>query len=481
MNHETTVPHSPNAERSIIGTMLKEPTRIREAVEVLPDGSVFFDATNGAFWDAMLDLWRAKKPITEHTVVEKVMESVPALFDNDHLVALATLDERAQYRTVYANAAVDAVTVHRMAFRRRVIAETTAIRDMATKPLCKVPDLILSLTSTLRTLQRLEAGEVNSEHRGAQSAYDELAYAVKHRTLPGIRTGNEYFDSQTLGFRRGGLSVVVGGSGTGKTYFVWQLMDAIERTGTPTGMIQGEMSSAELVLRQVAGVDAVRRALRGENVDDAFNRIIAYMARIQKRSRTVSGKSMELDSVIANIAMLASDGAQFVSVDYAQQIYVPGLHGQDETRAIYTAMKECARQLNIHIMLLSQLTAATNREKSSYSINRHDAYGGTIVTAYADVIMAVVWPYGVKDNGQMEGVVYFELRQGMPDIDKLGQLDRLTACHIVKDRFGGSSPWVPWWTSDDGLVPAIREHYDVFKTALKEGFKVKRGKHVSKE
>lgn len=462
MNGYNFAPSAPESEASVVASAILHPTTIPELVAMLPDSSLMVKATNIGLYDATLALWRDGVPINEHTVADKAVELMPAPFDSTRDLAIFAIDE-IRPRAAKSGVQVYAKMVHKAGVRRAIIREADALMKAAASPLAVPYTLLEQASGAVRSLTALNAHTPPSDAKDVDCAISELEQVARTRAVSGISTGNQAFDRATLGLRRGGISIIVGGSGTGKTHFTWGLLDSIEAAGTPTAMVQGEMTGVELVTRQVAGVESHRDALAGRDVTAAFQRLNAYKERVKGRNRIVAMRSMELDSVLGAIAMLAATGAQVIVVDYIQQVWVRGVRGQDETRDVFNSMKECARQLNIHIILASQLTAAINRDKSAYAISRHDAYGGTLVTAYADLILTVVWPYGVRKMGKQEEVVWFELCERFgEDVAK-----RAVASHIVKDRFGASSDWIPWWTGPDGMSEMWEQDVAKFKESLR--------------
>lgn len=462
MNGYTFAPSSPESEAAVVASAILHPNTIPELVAMLPDSGLMVKATNIGLYDAALALWRDGVPVNEHTVADKAIELMPAPFDASRDLAMFAIDE-IRARAARSGVQVYAKMVHKAGVRRAIIREMDALMKAAASPLAAPHALLEQASGAVRSLAALNAHTPPSDAKDVDKAIAELEQVARTQQVSGISTGNRAFDRATLGLRRGGISIIVGGSGTGKTHFVWGLLDSIEAAGTPTAMVQGEMTGVELVTRQVAGVESHRDALDGNDVTHAFERLNSYKERVKGRNRIAAVRSMELDSVLGAIAMLAATGAQVVVVDYIQQVWVRGVRGQDETRDVFNAMKECARQLNIHIILASQLTAAINRDKSAYAISRHDAYGGTLVTAYADLILTVVWPYGVRNMGKQEGIVWFELAQSWGD----ETAKRAVACHIVKDRFGASSDWIPWWTNAVGLSEMWSQDVEKFKAALR--------------
>jgi hypothetical protein len=158
---------------------------------------------------------------------------------------------------------------------------------------------------------------------------------------------------------------------------------------------------------------------------------------------------MDLETVLGIVSRLATvDGCQFVVVDYVQMVSVRGQRDSNEaSRQVYDGFKRAARQLNIHIALLSQFTVATNREKSPYDITRYDIYGGMQCVGYADLICAIVRPV-VAGDGKLAKAMLEAIR--VPYGDKV---DAMTLVHITKDRFGGSTAWAAWLSTEWGLEP----------------------------
>ena len=270
----TNQPHSPAAERALLGSVLIDSGLVNECASIITAAD--FHITRHAWvWEAITDLAQAEQTIDPITVTKR-------LDDAGRLAEVGGLAYLTQCMTEPAtsqNVAAYAAIVRRESLRRQMIVQAEGIAKDAYGS--EAPDRAALLRAQQLTALATSAPEsaIGTAAEAASEAYTALAEYVKTGQLPGLTTGFRNLDRKTLGLRRGELTILAGRPGMGKTSLAALCSVKQARSGLNVGVFSLEEKRAtwlEAAAMSESGLNKLK--LTTESLADLSDRFGEYGA-----------------------------------------------------------------------------------------------------------------------------------------------------------------------------------------------------------
>ncbi|MDO4804999.1 MAG: replicative DNA helicase [Lachnospiraceae bacterium] len=386
-------PHSLEAEKAVIGSMLMSRDAAMAALEVLGKDD-FYEQQYGVLFEAMRELNEAGKPIDVVTVQARLREmDVPPevadmAFVADILVSLPTS----------ANVRSYAEIVSQKATLRRLIKVTSDIEN----------DCYLGKTDMQTILEKTEKNvfevlqqrTVDGEVPIRDVVMDTLERIEKASRLKsnvtGLATGFLDLDYKTSGFQNSDFILIAARPSMGKTAFVLNIAQYMAfRQNVPCALFSLEMSRDQLMNRLFSLESRVdSQALRtGKLKDDEW-------AKLVESAGIISGSQLIIDDTPGiNLQQFRSKARKYkldhdikiIFIDYLQ--LMAGNGGRSENRQqeisdISRALKSLARELNIPIVALSQLNRGVE-QREDHRPMLSDLRESGAIEQDADVVMFI--------------------------------------------------------------------------------------------
>lgn len=192
-----------------------------------------------------------------------------------------------------------------------------------------------------------------------------LEYRMNNKgKLGGISSGIDDFDETINGFNKGLLYVCAGRSSMGKSAFMTSAVANIEKF-CGVGIISLEMTGEELYNR----VCAVRTSIpywvidRGKATDEQFDRVASTISKINKLNIYDKG-GLNTYQVCSKIRQMAKEGCKIVFVDHLGLIHIDDKGNlAHNIGKITSALKSLAKELQIPIVVLSQVNRVTESQE----------------------------------------------------------------------------------------------------------------------
>ena len=358
------MPHSIEAEQSVVGAMLMDKDAITTAGEII-SGDDFYQASYGVIFDSMIELFNEGKPVDLITLQERLKEKdVPAEiasleFVRDLVTAVPTSANVKYYAQIVADKSV----------MRKMIKLNEEIENMCyaeKEPL----ESIMEQTekSMFQLLQRRTTGEYVPIKQVVLNALDKIEKASKSKgTVTGIPTGFIDLDYKLSGFQPSDFILIAARPSMGKTAFVLNIAQYMAfKKNKAVAIFSLEMSKEQLVNRLFSlesQVDA--QSLRTGNMKDSDWEKLIEGAGVIGQSKLIiddtPGISIsELRSKCRKYKL--EHGLDIIIIDYLQ--LMTGSVGkssesrQQEVSDISRQLKGLARELNVPVVSLSQLSRA---------------------------------------------------------------------------------------------------------------------------
>ena len=360
-------PHSHEAERSVLGSMFLDPRAVFIAIEHLIP-SDFYAQRHQHIYQAMCELCEAGKPVDTVTVVERLERKNQ--LDEDGTVYVASLSSSvpsAQSIGHYIDI-VEQKSVLRalIAAGHTIIADATNSAEEVASIVNRAGDLLYKLAVKRRrdSLEHIKTALLEG--------YTAISEAMKNeRGFLGIPTGFSLLDKMLSGFQKSQLIVVAGRPGMGKTSFALNIAQHVAvKESVPVAVFSLEMSREQLALRMMcseAMVDSQKTRVGGLTYDD-FDRLASAVSELGKAPIYIDDSpSITVMEMLAKSRRLKKDlGLGLIVIDYLQLMSGKDRreNRQQEISAMTRSLKIMAKELDLPVMLLSQLSRASEKRDS---------------------------------------------------------------------------------------------------------------------
>ncbi len=359
---ERTLPHNLEAERSVLGAILVHDDAFNLAVQVITPQDFYRDAHRRIF-EGMIALNERNQAIDFVTLKEELGRagSLDNVGGPSYVAALADGVPRATNVEYYARIVKEKATLRNLIFAANKILGNAYEADQE-------PDLILDeAESAIFAVadDRLKAGFVQMRDLVRDSFPKIEQMFEQKRLITGVPTGFADLDAMTRGLQGGDLIIVAARPSMGKTSLVLNMSQYVAtQPGHTVGFFSLEMSKESLFLRLLtseAQIDS-HRLMSGAIGQKDYGRISHAL-------ETLNAMQLFIDDT-ANIGVLemrakarrlqAEHGLSLLAVDYIQLM---SGRGRSENRtlelaAISRSLKGLAKELNVPIVVLSQLSRA---------------------------------------------------------------------------------------------------------------------------
>ena len=355
-------PQSIEAELSVLGAMMLKKEAVTQAIELLR-ADEFYRQAHRAVFEAMEGLVQIGEPVDIVTVTEALKKS-GRLEQVGGISFLANLTNRVPST---ANLAYYAKIVKEKALLRALIDASTEIAGAAYEA---SEDVAQQLDDAEQKILAIAGGRITGSFTpikdvvfDAVDRVSELA-AVKGG-ITGLSTGLKTLDSVTRGLQKSDLVIVAARPAMGKTAFVLNLATHVALQGKTVAFFSLEMPREQLMHRIFCAegqIDATHLA-RGELDDDEWSRLVNVADRMLKAELYFDDTSSTTVMDIRTRArrLRAEHGLDLIAIDYLHLIHAPG-RAENRTLAVAEmtrSLKVLARELEVPIVVLSQLSRAT--------------------------------------------------------------------------------------------------------------------------
>ncbi|MCI8515317.1 MAG: replicative DNA helicase [Hungatella sp.] len=357
------LPHSIEAEQSVIGSMLMDREAIITASETVTADD-FYQHQYGVMFESMVELFNEGKPVDLVTLQDRLKEKdVPPEVSSLDFVReiITTVPTSANIRS-YAE------IVREKAVLRRLIKVNEEIANdcyLGREPLADI--LAVTEKKIFDLLQSRNSGEFVPIRQVALNVLENIERASKTKeTVTGVPTGFIDLDYKTSGFQPSDLILLAARPSMGKTAFVLNVVDYVSvRRGIPCMVFSLEMSKEQLVNRMLSmesNVDS-QKLRTGTLTDSDWDAVVEGVGVIGSSRLLIDdtpGISItELRSKCRKAKLEHDIG--MVIIDYLQ-LMTGSSRGSDnrqqEISEISRSLKALARELKAPVVALSQLSRA---------------------------------------------------------------------------------------------------------------------------
>ncbi len=357
------LPHSIEAEQSVIGSMLMDREAIITSSEIVTADD-FYQHQYGVMFEAMVELFNEGKPVDLVTLQNRLKEKdvppeVSSLeFVRDIITTVPTSANVKHYATIVREKAV----LRRLIKVNEEIANTCyAGKEPLEAVLADTEKKIFDL------LQSRSGGDFVPIRQVALNVLENIEKASKTKeTVTGVPTGFIDLDYKTSGFQPSDFILIAARPSMGKTAFVLNVVDHVAvRKGIPCMVFSLEMSKEQLVNRMLSmesNVDS-QKLRTGTLTDSDWDAVVEGVGIIGSSKLIIDdtpGISIsELRSKCRKMKL--EHGLGMVIIDYLQLMTGSSKNSdnrQQEISEISRSLKALAREMKAPVVALSQLSRA---------------------------------------------------------------------------------------------------------------------------
>ena len=387
------LPHSIEAEQSVIGSMIMDREAIVVASEIVL-GDDFYNKQYGILFDTMVELNDEGKPVDLVTLQDRLKEKdvPPEVSSLEFIRDLITAVPTSANIKYYANIVAEKSPLRKLIRLNEDIANTCyvgkeSLEDILADTEKRVFDLV----------QRRNTGEFVPIRQVVMNAMDNIEKASRNKgNVTGVATGFLDLDYRTAGMQPSDLILVAARPSMGKTAFVLNIAEYVAfKQNKTVAIFSLEMSKEQLVNRLFSMESKVdSQHLRTGNLSDAeWEKLIESAGIIGKSNLIIDdtpGISIsEMRSKCRKYKL--EHNLEMIIIDYLQLMSGSGKSSdsrQQEISDISRSLKALARELHVPVIALSQLSRAVE-QRPDHRPMLSDLRESGAIEQDADVVMFI--------------------------------------------------------------------------------------------
>jgi replicative DNA helicase len=402
---EKPLPHYLDAERSILATIMMDNPSIMRVIEKGLDSKDFFLPQHRQLFELLLSLNERSVPFDLVTVSDELnrLGKTEEVGGTPYLAQLLDGMWRVSNLEYYVQ------IVREKALLRNLIyaAERVSLEAMGQSD--SVDDILDRAESTIFALAeaRVKSGLIPISNI-VRDNFERLEKIFKEgKSVTGLPTGYTSLDRLTSGLQASELIILAARPSQGKTALALNLAENIGvRAGLPIAIFSLEMSKESLLQRMVASLAQIdsHKFRTGKLGQSDWQELTQALG-------TLGGSPIWIDDSAAigvleigakARRMKREKGLSLVIVDYLQLITARGRFGnrQEEVASISRALKGLAKELQVPVLVLSQLTRAPERDERGPQLS--DLRESGAIEQDADVVMFIYRPHFFKHDAEQE-------------------------------------------------------------------------------
>ena len=362
------MPHSIEAEQSILGAMLVYPSLVRTVVDQDLHAEEFYVEAHQRIFGCMMDLHENGQNVDVTTLITRLNDTsqLALVGGADYVIKLSDSAVSSANGVFYIDIIKQRYHLRRLIETAEKIAEegfdsSSSLDDV----LDHAEKEILEVTRSRR------ASEFQSSKEVVGRVIKELvALRESDNHITGVRTGYQDLDRMTNGFQRGDLIILAARPAMGKTALALNLgMYTALRNPGAVAFFSLEMPAESLMKRLLSAKSQVEgNKLRGGNIsDDELNRLNEAGNELGAAKIFIDDSaSIKVSQIFSKCRKLMSEyGLSLIVIDYLQLISGSGRGGgdnrQQEVSEISRNLKILAKEMNCPVIALSQLSRSVEQ------------------------------------------------------------------------------------------------------------------------
>ena len=355
------MPYSIEAEESLLGNIMLYPEAMRQCIDAGVAADDFYLEKHRSIYNVMSSMYENKERVDTVSLSSKLKDF--GVYDKigglEYLMQLADA-------TISANNTGDYISIIRnKSLARKVIKVGEEISNDAYDASVSVDEM---LENVERKVTEVTRSKTSSDFRKGEEVFDS---ALKHieaiqeagTDITGVRTLYPDLDKKTAGFQKGDLIIVAARPSMGKSALAFNIaVNSASVTPGAIAIFSLEMPAEQVAIRILAAKSKVEiQKLRTGNLnDEEWSRLNEASLQLRRQNFFIDDTpGSKVSEMYAKARKLVQDeGLYMIIVDYIQLIQATGKADsrQQEVSEISRRLKAMARELNVPVIAVSQLS-----------------------------------------------------------------------------------------------------------------------------
>jgi len=385
-------PQNLDAEQSVLGAMLIDQEAVVKTVEVLQPHDFYRDA-NGRVFEAIVNLFGRGEPVDLITLSEELRQTGML----DQVGGISYVAGLANSVPTSANVEHYARIVEEKSLLRRLINVSTRIAQMGFEGEEEVEDLLdRAEQMVFEVAQRKTHSSFVSFKTVLMQTFDQIEFLYRNKgEATGVPSGFSELDKMTSGFQPSDLIILAARPSMGKTAFCLNIaQNAAVRKKLPVAIFSLEMSREQLVTRILCGEAMVdqQKVRTGQLTDEDWQKLSHAAAPLAQAPLFIDDSpGISVVEMRAKCRRLkAEQGLSMIVIDYIQLMQGGRRteNRQQEISEISRSLKSLARELQVPVIALSQLSRAVEQRQDKRPIMSDLRESGSLEQD-ADLVMFI--------------------------------------------------------------------------------------------
>lgn len=358
------MPHSPEAEKAVLGALLLNDEYVSSVTEILLPAD-FYSLAHQSIYKAIVELAEQRKRI-DIVTLQNELSKEGRLEEIGGVVYLMSLQE-------------DIPSVGLIQQHAEIVKEKAILRDLISSATGIITQCYAQNNNEITAvLDEAEQTIFSIANKRSQQSFVQLNIWLKKtfqhlsnikgnaKGITGISTGYKKLDEMTSGFQKGDLIVLAARPSMGKTALALNIALQAGLSETAIGIFSLEMGAEQLALRLLSSESGIaHHHIRNASItSDEWVQLTNVAAQLGNLKLFIDDSPMTTIMDVRTKArkLKAAHKLDFIVVDYLQLLHGTGRYENrhQEVSAISRSLKALAKELDVPVLALSQLSRAVD-------------------------------------------------------------------------------------------------------------------------
>ena len=398
-------PHSIEAEQGVLGCILLSPNEnLGTCIEKFKKGvEAFYDLRHQTIFDTLTEMYDTKTPIDIITLQQRLKDKsqLDSIGGIPYLAGLSDSVPSAANLDYYLD------IIREKYILRKMIQTCTAAVARVYEHEGKVDGLLDEVERDVLKIaeERIESTSMSMKdlvHKAINTIED---YHARQGMLTGVGTGFLDLDRMTSGFHGGEMIVIAARPSMGKTSLAMNIVEhAVLEEKLPVGVFSLEMTAESLVLRMLCSRSRVnmRNIREGFLAERDFPKLTGSAGKLANAPLYIDDTAgLSILQLRAKARrMYQQYGVKMIVIDYLQLLNASSSrieNRQQEIAQISNGIKALAKELNVPVIVLSQLNREMEKDKNRKP-RLSDLRESGAIEQDADLVALLYKPEAEKDD-----------------------------------------------------------------------------------
>ena len=403
------MPHNIEAEQAVLGCILIDVQAQADILGMIKEEDFYSQAHRDIF-SSMLKIYQKSIPVDFVTILDglekdKILDKVGGI---EYITTLTnTVPSAVNFKYYCDIVKADSTRRKLIESGQRIIEDAYESEDKD-KSLQFAEKEIFDIAEKQERSALEHVGKPNGAIKHVIDKFD--AIAKDPTALKGIPTGFKEFDRVTNGLQNSDLILLAARPGVGKTSFAMNvIVHAATELGKKCAVFSLEMSKEQLIQRAICSLAKVSmaKALNGSMDGEEWKRVWAATKKLEQSGLYVDDSSLTTPADILTKCrrLKAKEDVDLIMIDYIQLMSSGSnkreMNRQNEVSDISRNLKIAAKELNVPIIVLSQLSRSVeSRAENGHRPMLSDLRDSGAIEQDADIVLFLYNPEKYNDVAQ---------------------------------------------------------------------------------